>query len=59
MEDIFVERKNIPYYLKNNDGPLVPRANTTAHGTEDIRYVGSRLCQTLPSETKESCTLNL
>ena len=43
MEDIFVERPNIPYDLRNNDGLLVPRANATAHGIETIRYVGSRL----------------
>ena len=27
MEDIFAERPNIPYDLRNNDGLLVPRAN--------------------------------
>ena len=30
MEGIFIERPNIPYTLRNNDGLLVPRANTTA-----------------------------
>ena len=53
MEDIFVKRKNIPYdrlrwsstNIPNNDGLLVPRANTTAHGIESMRYVGSRLWQ--------------
>ena len=59
MEDIFVERPNITYDLRNNDGLLIPRANTTAHGIETIRYVGSRLWQTLPSETKESRTLEI
>ena len=59
MEDIFVERPNIPYDLRNNDGLLVPRANTTAHGIEIIRYVGSRLWHTLTSETKESLTLEI
>ena len=59
MEDIFVERTNISYNLRNNDGLLVPRANTTAHGIETIRYVGSRLWQTLPSEVKESRTLEI
>ena len=59
MEDIFVDRPNITYDLRNNDGLLVPRANTTAHGIETIRYVGSRLWQTLPSETKESRTLEI
>ena len=43
MEDISVERPKIPYVLRHNDGLLVPRANTTAHGIETIRYVGSRL----------------
>ena len=38
MEDIFVERTNISYNLRNNDGLLLPRANTTAHGIETIRY---------------------
>ena len=52
MEDIFVERTNISFNLRNNDGLLVSRANTTAHGIETIRYVGSRLWQTLPSEVK-------
>ena len=47
-----VERPHITYDLRNNDGLLVPRANTTAHCIETIRYVGSRLWQTLPSETK-------
>ena len=59
MEDIFVERPNIPYDLRNNDGLLVPRANTTAHGIETIRYVGSRLWNTLPSETRVSHPRNL
>ena len=58
MEDIFVERKNI-YNLRNNDGILVPRANTTAHGIETIRYIGSRLWQTLSSEIRESRTLEI
>ena len=59
MEDIFVERLNITYDLRNKDGLLVPRANTTAHGTETIQYVGSRLWQTLPSETRESRALEI
>ena len=59
MEDVFVERPNITYDLRNKDGLLVPRANTTAHGIETIQYVGSRLWQTLPSETRESCTLEI
>ena len=59
VEDIFVERPNIPYDLGNNDGLLVPRANTTAHGIETIRYVESRLWHTLPRETKESRTLEI
>ena len=49
MEVIFVERPNIPYDLRNNDGLLVPRAYTTAHGIEAIQYFGSRLWHTLPS----------
>ena len=36
MEDIFVERPSILYDLRNNDGLLVPRANTTAHGIETM-----------------------
>ena len=59
VEDIFAERPNIPYDLRNNDGLLVPRANTTAHGIETIRYVGSRLWHILPSEAKESRTLEI
>ena len=59
IEEIFVERPNIPYDLRNNDGLLVARANTTAQGIETIRYVGSRLWHTLPSETKESRTLEM
>ena len=59
MEDIFVEKTKISYNLRNNDGLLLPRANTTAHGIETIRYVGSRLWQTLPSEVKESRTLEI
>ena len=35
MEDIFVERRNI-YNLRNNDGILVSRENTTAQGIETI-----------------------
>ena len=59
MDDIFVERPNISYDLRNNDGLLVPRANTTTHGIETTRYVGSRLRHTLPSETRESRTLEI
>ncbi len=47
MEDIFVKGPNIPRNLRNNDGYLVPRANTTALGIESIRYIGSRLWPTL------------
>ncbi len=59
MEDIFVERPNIPYNLRNNDGLLVPRANTNVYGIETLRYIGSRLWPTLPMEIKESRTLEL
>ncbi len=59
MEDIFVERPNIPYNLRNNDGLLVPRANTTAHGIETIRYIGNRLWPTLPIQIKASSTLEV
>ena len=59
MEDICVERPNITYDLRNKAGLLVPRANTTAHGIETIKYIGSRLWQTLPSENREYRTLEI
>ena len=52
MVYIFVERTNISYNLRNNDCLLVPTANTTAHGIETIRYVGSRLWQTYQVKSK-------
>ena len=51
MEAIFVEKMNT-YNLRNNDRLIVPRPKTTAHGIETIRYIGSRLWQSLPSEIK-------
>ena len=59
MEDIFIQRPNIPYNLRDNDGLLVTRANTTVYGIETIRYVGSRLWPTLPIKIKESRILEI
>ena len=52
MEVILIEKTNT-YTLRNDDGFMVPRANTTAHGIETIRYMGSRFLQPLPKEIKE------
>ena len=49
---IFIEKTNT-YNLRSDDGFMVPRANTTAHGIETIRYIGSRFLQSLPKEIKE------
>ena len=38
----------------NNNGILVPMANTVAPGIETIGYIRSRLWQTLPNEMQES-----
>ena len=57
MEDIFVEKTD-NYNLRNNDGIIVARANTS-YGIETIKCIGSRLWQSLPNETKESQNLQV
>ena len=57
MEYTYVEKTNT-YNLRNNDGLLVPRANTS-YGIETIRYIGSRFWQSLRSEIKKSQNLQV
>ena len=52
-------QKTNTYNLRNNDGLLVPRANSTAQGSETIWYIGNRLWQILPSEIKKPRNLEI
>ena len=44
MGDIFIEKTNRSYDLRNNDGLMVPRANTTAHSIDhEVQRPGAHI----------------
>ena len=57
MKNIFTER-NMQYSLRNENHLRLPKVKTTTYGIENIQYRGCHLWSSLPSEIKDSNTLN-
>ena len=55
MTQVF-EEKNVPYNLRESNSLTLPKAKTT-YGIDTVRYIGKKLWQVLPTEIKESQSL--
>ena len=56
MSEIF-ETRNVHYDLRTKNNLCIPKARTTSHGIETVRYLGQKLWQTLPHRIRESQSL--
>ena len=54
----FFERNHIPYNLRRGDLLLLPPAKSTRYGVNSLAFQGSLLWNNLPSQVKESQTLD-
>ena len=51
---------DVPYNLHGSNNLVLPKARTTSmYGIDTIRFVGQKLRQTLPMESKESQSLEI
>ena len=46
--------KDGPYGPLGGNNLALPKARTSLYGIDTIRFIGQKLCQTLPKEIKES-----
>ena len=58
MTQVF-EEKDVPYNFRENNSLTLPKAKTTLYGIDTIRCIGKTLWQTLPTEIKESQSLEI
>ena len=56
--DIFKERTNNQYNLRNRNDFVIPRVHTVYHGTESITYLGPKIWDIVPEEIKQKKSLN-
>ena len=56
--DIFKERTNNQYTLRNRNHFVIPRVHTVYHGTESITYLGPKIWDIVPEEIKQKKSLN-
>ena len=56
--DIFKERTNNQYNLRNRNDFVIPRVHTVYHGTESITYLGPKIWDIVPEEIKQNKYLN-
>ena len=56
--DIFKERTNNQYNLRNCNDFVIPRVHTVYHGTESITYLGPKIWDIVPEEIKQKKSLN-
>ena len=52
-----VQKKDIPYSLRDPDKLVQPRVNSTAYGIKSLRYYGAKLWNSMPIYIKEACSL--
>ena len=56
VKEIFQFRDAMPYQLRKQTNFQIPSAHSAVNGTESIRFLGIKICEILPHETKEvSC----
>ena len=58
MTQVF-EKKDVSYNLRESNSLTLPKANTTLYGIDTVRYIGKKLWQVLPTEIKESKSLEV
>ena len=58
MTQVF-EEKDVPYNLRESNSLTLPKAKTTLYGIDTVRYIGKKLRQVLPTEIKESKSLEV
>ena len=58
MTQVF-EEKDILYNFRECNSLTLPKAKTTLYGIDTVRYVGKKLWQVLPTEIKESQSLEI
>ena len=56
--DIFMERTNYHYNLRNRSDFITPQVNSVYHGTESITYLGPKIWDMVPDSIKEKISLN-
>ena len=56
--DIFMERTNYHYNLRNRSDFITPQVNSVYHGTESITYLGPKIWDMVPDSIKETKSLN-
>ena len=56
--NIFMERTNNHYNLRNLSHFITPQVNTVHHGTESLSYLGPKIWEILPEELKQKKSLN-
>ena len=57
-DDIFVERTNNQYNLRNHPDFITPQVHSVFHGTESISYLGPKIWDIVPEEFKNNKSLN-
>ena len=58
MTQVF-EEKDVPYNFRESNSLTLPKAKTTLYGIDTVRYIGKKLWQVLPTEIKESISLEV
>ena len=53
LNDLFPLRQADQYDLRNRSEFIIPNVKTVNHGVENLRYVGSKIWETIPSHLKE------
>ena len=53
MNDIFTLRHQNQYNLRNLTYFDAPKDKTVNHGSESVRYLGSKIWKIIPTHTKE------
>ena len=56
--DIFMERTNNQYNLRNRPDFITPQVHSVFHGTESISYLGPKIWDVVPEEFKHKKSLN-
>ena len=56
--DIFMERTNNQYNLRNRPDFITPQVHSVFHGTESISYLGPKIWNIVPEEFKNKKSLN-
>ena len=58
MSEVFVTNV-VPYNLRGSTNLIFPKARTNLYGIDTVRFVGQKLWQNVPKETKESQSLDI